>query len=271
MPPIHAFTLFLLSLSTSAAVEISTQLAFDQPPLDRLFFCPRGKIEESRVSSGWPAYPVTLNTSECLDYDQIMGLPNRQQNLECIASATEALISALDRVGLSESFLVWGSLLGWYRHEGGIIPWDFDGDVAAMKESCNATFDALRAKGSGVKNIAQAVEAELPRDFHMVVVVDGGVSRDLDTFSGCEAEELRIEGYWPGTEDRMCYTDLWFLDHESSEGADCQCDPSIPSPRACFENKYYGTGCFPKADLFPLTESRLLGKTSVKVPNDPLG
>ncbi|KAF4685939.1 hypothetical protein FOZ60_005918 [Perkinsus olseni] len=69
----------------------------------------------------------------------------------------------------------------------------------------------------------------------------------------------------------MCYTDLWFLDHESSEGADCQCDPSIPSPRACFENKYYGTGCFPKADLFPLTESRLLGKTSVKVPNDPLG
>ncbi|KAF4652171.1 hypothetical protein FOZ61_009873 [Perkinsus olseni] len=284
MLSVHACWVLLLCIPTFAEivttttpspaeldVEVSTQLSFDNPPLDRLYFCPRGKIEAARVGTSWPAYPVTLNTSECLNYDQIMGLPNRQQNLECIASATEALTSALDRVGLSESFLVWGSLLGWYRHEGGIIPWDFDGDVAVMKESCNATFDALRAKGSGVKNIAQAVDAELPRGFHIVTVTDGGVSRDLDTFSGCEAQELRIEGYWPGTEDRMCYTDLWFLDHESSEGADCHCDSIVPSPRACIENKYYSRGCISEADLFPLADSTLLGKVSVKVPNDPLG
>ncbi|KAF4728416.1 hypothetical protein FOZ62_030480, partial [Perkinsus olseni] len=156
-----------------------------------------------------------------------MGLPNRQQNLECIASATEALTSALDRVGLSESFLVWGSLLGWYRHEGGIIPWDFDGDVAVMKESCNATFDALRAKGSGTT----AVDAELPRGFHIVTLTDGGVSRDLDTFLGCEVLELRLEPDWPWFGGRMCYTDIWFLDHESSEGAAYQSDSDVPSSR----------------------------------------
>mmetsp|Transcript_11708 Transcript_11708/g.9737 ORF Transcript_11708/g.9737 Transcript_11708/m.9737 type:complete len:87 (+) Transcript_11708:1-261(+) len=84
----------------------------------------------------------------------------------------------------------------------------------------------------------------------MVTITDDGVSTDLTTFSNCEVGELRIERYWPGTEDRMCYTDLWFLDHESSEGADCHCDWNVPSPRVCIENPYYSRGCIAEADMF---------------------
>ncbi|KAF4710787.1 hypothetical protein FOZ62_003099, partial [Perkinsus olseni] len=81
--------------------------------------------------------------------------------------------------------------------------------------------------------------------------------------------ELRLERDWPWFGGRMCYTDIWFLDHESSEGAACQCDSDIPSPRVCFENKYYSCGCIAETDLFPLTDSRLLGKVSVRVPHNP--
>lgn len=78
----------------------------------------------------------------------------QRERFDGILGSLNAAISALNHIGL-QVFLDSGTLLGWYRHGGMPIPWDFDADVGVLGEDCRRKFPTRAS-------IQKAVASVLP-------------------------------------------------------------------------------------------------------------
>ena len=59
----------------------------------------------------------------------------QRERLQLLVEALNVTLSVLEQVNLA-TFLDAGVLLGWYRHNGSMIPWDIDADVGVITNEC---------------------------------------------------------------------------------------------------------------------------------------
>ncbi|KAF4671825.1 hypothetical protein FOL47_001198 [Perkinsus chesapeaki] len=220
-------------------------------------------VDERRKSSNWPSGDLTIPRSDCLSYEDLLINDNWQSRLTCVLDTTRVLLEALDSVGIKERFIAWGNLIGWVRHNHGLVPWDYDADIALTKESCRSSMQELKKRGH--RNIAQVLQEILPEGYMMARIAKTDV-HNLDAFDDCEQDEIRIEQFADGR--RTCFVDLWFTTREATPNSGCTCDDDVPSPRMCFNSFDAKRGCFAEEDIFPLTKGLLSNTVEVEVPKN---
>ena len=67
--------------------------------------------------------------------DSLFATMKQEERLDAIFGTLNATITVMQALDLPV-FLDSGTLLGWFRHNGSIIPWDIDGDVGTLAEEC---------------------------------------------------------------------------------------------------------------------------------------
>lgn len=71
--------------------------------------------------------------------DTLYGHIKQEERMRSIVGTLNATIQTMQALGLAV-FLDSGTLIGWYRHNGTVIPWDVDGDVGTITEECLAKY-----------------------------------------------------------------------------------------------------------------------------------
>ncbi|KAF4680064.1 hypothetical protein FOZ63_017473, partial [Perkinsus olseni] len=107
-------------------------------PLDHLFLCPADLKDKTDLSQ-WPRKEVTIDGSKCSSHKELLAEEDRAQFFQCLTDVVNITTHAMDTIGLSPA-LSDGTLLGWYRHHKGYIPWDVDADTSIMKADCRDSF-----------------------------------------------------------------------------------------------------------------------------------
>jgi hypothetical protein len=85
------------------------------------------------------------------DPKQLKSITQRMR-LDLLISALNATITALNASNIPV-FLDAGVLLGWYRHDGGMIPWDIDADVGILTDDCLRKYPDQRELENKIRSI----------------------------------------------------------------------------------------------------------------------
>ncbi|KAF4677083.1 hypothetical protein FOL47_003534 [Perkinsus chesapeaki] len=262
------FSIFLSLVSAADVVKVLPEKYYTDVSNDDIFVCPPEVIPEGAMSDWKNGKDAFLNVSQCEDYDEFLAEDNQKDVLDCIVWIEGQTIAALEKLGV-DAYLMSGSLLGWYRHHQGVIPWDVDGDLGMHQDKCNAAFEA---KGAGKhKNMIGLLRETLGGDFYVGARLQGvGSSLPEDSFDACNTNELMVRG--PHPNGKTCHTDIWIMhpDEPEYKGTEfeCKCEDSIAKPRVCRK----GTICNALDDFLPAQKSTQTAFTlsaDIKVPNKP--
>lgn len=211
--------------------------------IDNIFLCPKYTISYFREISAWPNKDLHIDARRCQRARQVE--IDNAKRLACVAKVTAFTTEFLDKLGF-DAFLMHGSLLGWFRHNGGQIPWDLDGDTAVTRSQCE---EVVSKKYEG-KAICDVLKENLPNDFSLYAIdIDEKVHDNCEGIQSvaCDVPELRIgstvDGQW-------CHADIFFLSTDDDNNRLCV-------PREA---------CIGKDDIFPLRNASILESYPVKIP-----
>mmetsp|Transcript_19024 Transcript_19024/g.15923 ORF Transcript_19024/g.15923 Transcript_19024/m.15923 type:complete len:325 (+) Transcript_19024:226-1200(+) len=173
----------------------------------------------------------------------------------------------MDTIGLSPA-LSDGSLLGWYRHHKGYIPWDVDADTSIMKADCRESFKKYAKPDQ--KNIAQVLQERMPEDrgYFRVRGIKYLVGSELDheDWEGCENPEFRVVHTWNGT---ACHVDIFQMLQSTDPDTPCSSCPGYKDGKTTVCRTAEGGVCGLKNDYEPASWDRL-DWGDCKVPNKPV-
>ncbi|EER07159.1 hypothetical protein Pmar_PMAR008593 [Perkinsus marinus ATCC 50983] len=235
-------------------------------PLEHLFLCP-AELKDKVDLSQWPRYEVTIDGSNCSSHKELLAEENRAQFFQCLTDVVNITTHAMDTIGLSPA-LSDGTLLGWYRHHKGYIPWDVDADTSIMKADCRESFKKY-AKPEH-KNIAQVLQERMPDDKHFRVrgikYMVGSELKD-DDWEGCENPEFRVVHSLNGSN---CHVDIFQMLQSTDPEAPCTTCPGYSDGAVTVCRTAEGRVCGLKSDYEPSTWDRL-DWGDCKIPNNPVG
>ncbi|KAF4758503.1 hypothetical protein FOZ63_003789 [Perkinsus olseni] len=265
------FTALLLPLlilsSATNKIKVFPDKYYADVDNDNIFVCAPETVTK-KAKSDWAAgKEVVLDGGQCKDYDQFLAEDGQGDFLDCVVWIEGQTIGALDKLGV-DAYLMSGSLLGWYRHHKGVVPWDVDGDLGMNQDTCNAAF---QAKGGKHKNMIGLLRETIGKQFYVGARLQGvGSSLPEDSFKACDTNELMVRGTHPN--GKTCHTDIWIMhpDEAKYKGTEfeCQCKSDIPKPRVCRK----GTYCNALDDFLPVqktTQTAITTSSDVKVPRKP--
>ncbi|EER14825.1 hypothetical protein Pmar_PMAR009420 [Perkinsus marinus ATCC 50983] len=235
-------------------------------PLDHLFLCP-AELKDKTDLSKWPRHEVTIDGSKCSSHKELLAEEDRAQFFQCLTDVVNITTHAMDTIGLSPA-LSDGTLLGWYRHHKGYIPWDVDADTSIMKADCRDSFKKY-AKPEH-KNIAQVLQERMPDDKHFRVRgIKYMVGSELgeDDWEGCENPEFRVVHSLNGTN---CHVDIFQMLQSTDPEAPCTSCPGYNDGAVTVCRTANGGVCGLKSDYEPSTWDRL-DWGDCKIPNNPVG
>lgn len=269
-----AFLVFLSSLlvcivgSSTTSSHAYIEVLPDEDPqtakYDQIFLCPYDSIPCDLEP--WPAEPITIDGSACMDRQELGLYHNQETALECYSQITDDVTRVMDQLEMPV-FLVSGSLLGWYRHNQSQIPWAEDADVGLMRDDCDASF---RRYGGDFDNILDLLKAKMGPGYRIAAHLPGnGTDLPSNSFTGCNTDVFYAQTDYKG---QTCHVDVWVLSQQDKWSADlnqkCKCPDSVPFPRVC----RWPNACNTVSDLVPSTWSTQKGgnfTAQVMVPNKP--
>jgi hypothetical protein len=79
----------------------------------------------------------------------------QRDRLNLLVAALNATVNVLQLSNIP-TFLDAGVLLGWYRHGGGMIPWDIDADVGILAADCLEKYPDQKLLESRIRSLLQA-------------------------------------------------------------------------------------------------------------------
>ncbi|KAF4706658.1 hypothetical protein FOZ63_028628 [Perkinsus olseni] len=210
---------------------------------DNIFLCPKQSVSFFREASGWPATDLYVDARRCQRGRDVWN--SNGDRLACVAKVTGVTTELLADIGLDD-FLLDGSLLGWFRHKGGQIPWDLDGDTAVLRSQCEEVVG--QSQGQAICDI---LREKLPHGYFLYAIDEDEVvhpdPRGSD-FAGCDVPELRIGSTVNG---QWCHTDIYMASDVDDE--------------ICFREEV----CFRRDQVLPLRNESLVGRYPVKIPAQP--
>ncbi|KAF4657385.1 hypothetical protein FOL47_008462 [Perkinsus chesapeaki] len=224
-------------------IRVWNETELQHADLDDIFLCPKQTVSYLRKSSGWPKSDLYIDGRKCLRTSEIQAA--NSDRLECVAKVTGFTSELLSNLGL-DAFITDGTLLGWFRHNGGQIPWDLDGDIGVLRSQCTQA-----VSDGGVEGISDIIKDKLPPGYFLYAIDEDHVVHSNPSgseFKQCDVPELRVGST---VNDQWCHTDIYIsIDDEDD---------------ICLRKGV----CFKKDVLLPLKNSSLVEKFAVEVPARP--
>ncbi|EER19279.1 hypothetical protein Pmar_PMAR015840 [Perkinsus marinus ATCC 50983] len=239
------------AISSHAYIEVLPDEDPQTAKYDQIFLCPYDSIPSDL--GPWPAEPITIDGSACMDRQELGLYHNQETSLECYSQITDDVTRVMDQLEMPV-FLVSGSLLGWYRHNQSQIPWAEDADVGLMRDDCDASF---RRYGGDFDNILDLLKAKMGPGYRIAAHLPGnGTDLPSNSFTGCNTDVFYAQIDYKG---HTCHVDVWVLSQQDKWSADfnqkCKCPDSVPFPRVC----RWPNACNTVSDLVPSTWSTQRG------------
>ncbi|EER20115.1 hypothetical protein Pmar_PMAR026705 [Perkinsus marinus ATCC 50983] len=264
---VAAFLVLFALLGATDKIKVFPDMFYSNVDNKNIYLCPPETISEETRNDWKAGTEVLIDGSQCEDYDHFLAEDGQGDFLDCVVWIEGKTIAALDKLGV-DAYLMSGSLLGWYRHHKGVVPWDVDGDLGMNQDTCNAAFEA---KGGKHKNMIGLLRETIGEEFYVGARLQGiGSSLPEDSFEACDTNELMVRGSHPN--GKTCHTDIWIMhpDDAKYKGTEfeCQCKSDIPMPRVCRKKTY----CNALDDFLPVlktTQSAVSISADVKVPRKP--
>ncbi|KAF4657383.1 hypothetical protein FOL47_008460 [Perkinsus chesapeaki] len=254
---------FLDTLSRYELIKVSSEEVVPFAPLEQIFLCPKETVALALQDTDWPQESLYLDRTICMDHDDLLsyhlwGSPaEHRKRLMCIQRTTEVATIALKATGI-DAFLLAGSLLGWYRHDGGQIPWDTDGDTGFTESQCKAAL----AQRSDAVNIASLMIPHVPAGFELQYLGQNGLSdHPEDEFTGCDVKQMRIASVF---DQQGCFTDIYMV--SDVEVSECKCSDASNVSYACVGA--VPSVCAQKEDILPVVNSLLNNDVAINVPHN---
>ncbi|KAF4662072.1 hypothetical protein FOL47_006402, partial [Perkinsus chesapeaki] len=256
--------LIAVSASSHLFIRVYPERYPISAPDEHLFLCPEEVLSEIDLS-GWPRNEVTLNGTLCSSSEEVLDFADNRVFFECLAEVVNITTHALDSIGV-DATISDGTLLGWYRHHKGFVPWDVDGDISIMKSDCRKSFE--KHSSPDHKNIASLVQELMPKDqLYEVYGIKIGVGSGLeeDEWEDCENPEFRVFHRLNGT---ACHVDI-FQEMQSTDPEEpCTKCPGYLDGKVTVCRYPDTTNCGFRDDILPITWDRL-SWADCKVPSRP--
>ncbi|EER04866.1 hypothetical protein Pmar_PMAR024108, partial [Perkinsus marinus ATCC 50983] len=260
--------IFAVTIEAERFIRVFPVKEVDHAPSENLFLCPMNVTDGVDLTS-WPSKEVIINSTLCMDYDELMEFNNRGDFLKCLTEVINVATHALDRLGV-DATIIDGTLLGWQRHDKNHIPWDVDGDLLIMQSHCRKAFSTHATTHH--KNMASLLQEYLPDDSrYRVVAVKYGIGSELspDEWEGCNTSEIRVTHNYHGV---SCHADVFQMLQSSDPGSPCGRCPlpvnASPSSTITVCRSSPGDQCGLLDDLLPTRWDHMNG-VNVRVPANP--